>query len=196
MELQVCSFWISAFSFAETSLYLREAGEREKESARGTMGRGGNKERHPPFPLPIIPRTLTFFIFFKIWIPAIAYLNKRWTSECFAPGVPRYKMSMYVCWLNLCFMRGRVPVYDHKMVKSGSEENKYGLIWLRVICVFVFLAYWHHLNLFKCWVCACNKSFKMSRQTGETTPTLVPPDKVWFLRVSDHFFLCSVVFLV
>ena len=64
MELQVCSFWISAFSFAETSLYLREAGEREKESARGTMGRGGNKERHPPFPLPIIPRTLTFFYFF------------------------------------------------------------------------------------------------------------------------------------
>ena len=63
MELQACSFWISAFFSVEASLYLREVGEREKESARGTMGRGGTKERHPPFPLPIIPRTLTFFIF-------------------------------------------------------------------------------------------------------------------------------------
>ena len=72
MELQVCSFWISAFSFAETSLYLREAGEREKESAQGRwegeeIKRGTrrvNPPRHQSFPLPIIPRTLTFYYYY------------------------------------------------------------------------------------------------------------------------------------
>ena len=41
----------------------------------------------------------------------MAYLNKRGTSECFAPGVPLYKREKDVWlakfgWLNLCFMRG------------------------------------------------------------------------------------------
>ena len=37
------------------------------------------------------------------------------------------------------------------------------------------LAYWRHLNLFKCCVCASKQILYMSKQTGETTPTLVPP---------------------
>ena len=41
---------------AEASLYRRETGEREKESARGTMGRGIRKSEI--FPLPIVPRFL------------------------------------------------------------------------------------------------------------------------------------------
>ena len=41
--------------------------------------------------------------------------------------------------------------------------------------LFFFLAFWHHLNLFKCCVRACNKSFNISKQTRGTTPTLVPP---------------------
>ena len=95
-------------------MYLREVGEREKRKLAGTMGRGGNKERHPPFPLPIISRTLSFFNFF-FWIPARAYLTKRGTSECFAPGVPPYKrekdafvkISMYVWLVKFVFYAGK-----------------------------------------------------------------------------------------
>ena len=35
-------------SSAEASLYCGEAGEKEKESARGTIGRGKREERFPP----------------------------------------------------------------------------------------------------------------------------------------------------
>ena len=40
-----------------------KAGEKEKESARGTMGRGKLEERERPafFPLPIVPRALSIF---------------------------------------------------------------------------------------------------------------------------------------
>ena len=46
-------------SSAEASLCRRETGEKEKESARGTMGRGKREKR--PFPLPIIPLALSAF---------------------------------------------------------------------------------------------------------------------------------------
>ena len=51
----------SSFSLAseKASLYRRDAGEKEKESARGTMGRGKEKARF--FPLPIFPRALSIF---------------------------------------------------------------------------------------------------------------------------------------
>ena len=66
MELQVCSFWISAFSFAETSLYLREAGEREKESARGRWEgeeiKRGTRRGTSPFLFPSRPARLPFII--------------------------------------------------------------------------------------------------------------------------------------
>ena len=39
-----------ALSSAEASLCCGEAGEKEKESARGTIGRGKREERFPPFP--------------------------------------------------------------------------------------------------------------------------------------------------
>ena len=40
-----------------------KAGEKEKESARGTMGRGKREERERPTfsPLPIVPRALSIF---------------------------------------------------------------------------------------------------------------------------------------
>ena len=108
MELQVCSFWISAFSFAETSLYLREAGEREKESARGRWEgeeiKRGTHRGTSPF---LIPRTLIIFNSFFIWIPAMAYLNKRGTSECFAPGVPPYKREKDVWLAKFVFYAGK-----------------------------------------------------------------------------------------
>ena len=82
-------------SFAETSLYLRAAGEREKESARGRWEgeeiKRGTRRGTSPFLFPSSPARLSFFNSFFIWIPAMAYLNKRGTSECFAPGVPPYK---------------------------------------------------------------------------------------------------------
>ena len=39
-----------SLSSAEASLCCGEAGDKEKESARGTMGRGNREERLPPFP--------------------------------------------------------------------------------------------------------------------------------------------------
>ena len=51
----------SSFSLAsaEASLYRRKAGEKENESARGTMGRGKEKARFSP--LSIVPRALSIF---------------------------------------------------------------------------------------------------------------------------------------
>jgi len=144
MELQACSFWISAFSSAEASLYHREVGEREKESARGAMGRGGDKERHPPFPLPIIPRTLTFLKFF------FQFESQRWPiwiregqANALRPGYPNIKerrmlfvkFSMYVWLVKFMFYAGNRYQRYHKMFKTNSKENQYGWIWLRVICV-------------------------------------------------------------
>ena len=48
-------------SSAEASLYCGEAGEKEKESARGMMGRGKREERLPPFPFSHFPRGAFFF---------------------------------------------------------------------------------------------------------------------------------------
>ena len=48
-------------SFVEASLCCREAGEKEKESARGTVGRGKS-------PLPIVPRALSIFSIIAIFI--------------------------------------------------------------------------------------------------------------------------------
>ena len=51
-----------ALSSAEASLCCGEAGEKEKESARGTMGRGKREERLPRlFPLAIFPCALSDF---------------------------------------------------------------------------------------------------------------------------------------
>ena len=44
-----------ALSCAEAFLCRGEAGEKEKESARGTMGRGKREERLPPFPSSHFP---------------------------------------------------------------------------------------------------------------------------------------------
>ena len=50
---------------AEAFLCRREAGEKEKESARGTMERGKKEER--PFPSSLIPRALSFFFIIAIF---------------------------------------------------------------------------------------------------------------------------------
>ena len=53
------------------SLCCGEAGEKEKESARGTMGRGKREERprgSRRFPLPIVPRPLSIFSIIDILI--------------------------------------------------------------------------------------------------------------------------------
>ena len=46
---------VGALSSAEASLCCGEAGEKEKESARGTIGRGKREERFPPFPSSHLP---------------------------------------------------------------------------------------------------------------------------------------------
>ena len=53
------SFASGTLSSAEDSLCCGEAGEKEKERARGTMGRGKRGSRR--FPLPIVPRALSSF---------------------------------------------------------------------------------------------------------------------------------------
>ena len=53
-----------ALSSAEASLCCGEAGEKEKESARGTIGRGKREERFPPFPSSHLP--LRAFYFFQL----------------------------------------------------------------------------------------------------------------------------------
>ena len=45
----------------EASLYCWEAGEKEKESARGTIGRGREKRGSCLVPFPIFPRALSIF---------------------------------------------------------------------------------------------------------------------------------------
>ena len=69
----------SSFSLAsaEASLYRRGAGERKKERARGTMGRGKEKARF--FPLPIVPRALSTFrkLLFLLGYSAEASAEKR-----------------------------------------------------------------------------------------------------------------------
>ena len=55
------SFALVSLSSAETSLCCGKAGEKEKESARGTMGRR-TREESSRFPeLPIVPRALSIF---------------------------------------------------------------------------------------------------------------------------------------
>ena len=49
---------VALFS-TEASLCCREAGEKEKESPRGMMGKGEKEENL--FPLPIVLRALSFF---------------------------------------------------------------------------------------------------------------------------------------
>ena len=48
-------------SSAEASLYCGEAGEKEKESARGTIGRGKREERFPPCPFSHLPPCAFYF---------------------------------------------------------------------------------------------------------------------------------------
>ena len=55
-------------SCVEVSLCCGEAGEKEKDSARGTMGRGMREERLPPFPLPIVLGALSIFSIIAIFI--------------------------------------------------------------------------------------------------------------------------------
>ena len=52
---------------AEAFLCRREAGEKKKESARGTMGRGKREER-PFLTFSLVPRPLRAFYFFIIAI--------------------------------------------------------------------------------------------------------------------------------
>ena len=59
---------LSCPSCAEASLCRREAGEKEKESARGTMGRGKREERLSPFPSSHCARALSIFPLFAIFI--------------------------------------------------------------------------------------------------------------------------------
>ena len=54
-EYQISLVGGGALSSAEASLCYEEAGEKEKESARGTMGRGKREERLPPFPSSHLP---------------------------------------------------------------------------------------------------------------------------------------------
>ena len=57
-----------------------QAGEKEKESMRGTMGRGKREER---LPLPIVPRMLTIFLIIAIFLkgyPAGASVEERATD--------------------------------------------------------------------------------------------------------------------
>ena len=57
------SFALVSLSSAETSLCCGETGEREKESARGTMEGEREKRGSRLFPLPIVPRALSFLLF-------------------------------------------------------------------------------------------------------------------------------------
>ena len=56
---------ITTLSSPEASLCREEGGEKEKERARGTMGKG--KEKRGLFPLPIVPRALAIF---RLGIPS------------------------------------------------------------------------------------------------------------------------------
>ena len=60
------SFALVSLSFSGASLCRGEAGEREKDSARGTMGRRKREESSRLFPLSIVPSALSFFFFFRL----------------------------------------------------------------------------------------------------------------------------------
>ena len=68
---------------------------REKKKARGGRWEGEEIKRGTEAPVLSSshhpPHAYLFLLLFFIWIPAMAYLNKRGTSECFAPGVPSDK---------------------------------------------------------------------------------------------------------
>ena len=53
-----------SLSFTEASLCCGEAGEKEKERARGTMGRGKREGR----PHPIVPHALSIFSIIAIFL--------------------------------------------------------------------------------------------------------------------------------
>ena len=53
--------WGSRLSSAGASLCGRKAGQKEKESARGAMGRGKREERLPPFPSSHRPLRAFYF---------------------------------------------------------------------------------------------------------------------------------------
>ena len=76
---KMCFCWFSPLSSAKPSLCRRGAGEKEKESARGTMGRGKREER--PFPSSHRPLGAFYFsictaIFFLRY-PAGAFAEER-----------------------------------------------------------------------------------------------------------------------
>ena len=56
------SFALLSLSSSEASLCRGEAGERERESALGTMGRRKREESSRLFPLPFVPRALSIFL--------------------------------------------------------------------------------------------------------------------------------------
>ena len=59
---------VQALSSAKASLCLREAGEKEKESARGTMGREKIYKRLPSFLSSRRPRRASYFSITAIFI--------------------------------------------------------------------------------------------------------------------------------
>ena len=78
---KMCFCWFSPLSSAKPSLCRRGAGEKEKESARGTMGRGKREERREAFSLfPSSPGRFLFFhlyCYFFLRYPAGAFAEKR-----------------------------------------------------------------------------------------------------------------------
>ena len=120
MELRACSFWISALSSAETSLHRREVGERQKESARGTMGRGGNKKRYPPRHQSFSsshhpPHAYLFLILFLFGSQRWPVCIREGQANALRPGYPRIKgkrmlfvkHSMYVWLAKFVFYAGK-----------------------------------------------------------------------------------------
>ena len=59
---------VQALSFVEASLCRMEAGEKEKESARGTMGRRKIYERLPSFLSSLLPPRASYFSITAIYI--------------------------------------------------------------------------------------------------------------------------------
>ena len=68
---------IPSLSSAKAFLCRREAREKEKESARGTMGR--EKREETPFPSSLVPRALSIFslLLFLVGFPAGASAEER-----------------------------------------------------------------------------------------------------------------------
>ena len=63
LEVAVLQYTTTPLSSAEASLYCGEAGEKEKESARGTIGRG-KREETPA--LSLFPSSPVRFLFFRL----------------------------------------------------------------------------------------------------------------------------------